>query len=196
MDSTDTSDATDSSAGVHLWNQDHLLVPAAPAGLLDSIQVFDYSQVGTLDTPGAKSDYLLDPSTEYLRSEVPDQYVLSYWGHGINSYALSFRFAFGSIAGLVQIGCGGAYGNIDTQAAAWNACMRDIDQITVRARTVALDARPRQRSTLLVYSDFRELQGTNDIQVGAPAVKRCSPDGWESHYTFTTWNALAKKPLS
>ena len=55
------------------------------------------------------ADYLLE-SVDELTGAVEDHVTISHGGHGINSYALTWRMAFGPFAFVVQDAWGGAYG--------------------------------------------------------------------------------------
>ena len=55
------------------------------------------------------ADYLLETVDE-LTVAVEDHVTISHGGHGINSYALTWRMAYGPFAFVVQDGWGGVYG--------------------------------------------------------------------------------------
>lgn len=48
-------------------------------------------------------------SSAYLGGVVADHVTISHGGHGINSYALTWRMAYGPLAMVVQDGWGGVY---------------------------------------------------------------------------------------
>lgn len=63
-----------------------------------------------VDEPNPLEDYLWwpEPAAGYLRSPVPDHLTVAHAGHGLNSYALTWRLALGPLAFRVQSGYGGA----------------------------------------------------------------------------------------
>lgn len=88
-----------------------LAVPRIPAPLVRRLRKHGEWMWSTLpadEQPQAMDDYSL--SSEWLKGEVPDHVTISHAGHGINSYALSLRMAWGPVALIVQAGWGGAFG--------------------------------------------------------------------------------------
>jgi hypothetical protein len=162
-----------------------LTLPDAPVALHDDIRVFDKSHLGTIEEPGPQSDYFADPSVEYLRGEIPDQYVASYWGHGINSYSQNFRYAYGDVAIFAQTHFGG-YGDPDKMKRRWNTV---VEVLSVYLRTVQNAPRgpEKARSRLLYYSSFRPL-GSSD----APLWMANNGDEWTLEHQFTSWHDFAK----
>ena len=104
-------------------------------------------------TPTPMQDYLLE-SVEYLKGPVPDQYSISHAGHGVNSYALNFRYVGGDIAILAQSGWGGAYMDSEDANRDWDHLQLVIGSVLTRAFIEDNDE-VRVRKYLLVYSNFR-----------------------------------------
>jgi hypothetical protein len=121
--------------------------------------------------PTAFDDYRFhEVAGEYLLGPVPDHFSLSYDGHGVNSYALTVRFALGELACIVQIGYGGAYGDQELERETWLDAVALLNRLreaaeagaSVRAdQGVASDGVggfanvPRQRTLVYAFSDFR-----------------------------------------
>lgn len=119
--------------------------------------------------PTAFDDYRFhEVAAEYLLGPVPDHFSLSYDGHGVNSYALTVRFAVGELACIMQIGYGGAYGDQDLERETWTDVVGVVNRLREAAEAGAsvlagqgganaggLANVPRQRNLVLAYSDFR-----------------------------------------
>jgi hypothetical protein len=109
---------------------------------------------GTQPLPGPMEDYMFLGIIDYLQGPIPDQYVVNHAGHGVNSYSLNFRYALGELAVLMQVGYGGAYGDVKEDAKRWDECVDHIGNVML------LNPEDRkeglwQRKYLLLYSDFR-----------------------------------------
>lgn len=171
-----------------LWEDKQLPTPRVPTSLVDSLEVFDYVHYGSLIAPAPKSDYMLTPSLEYLTGNIPDQYVLSHWGHGINSYSMNFRCAYGDMAMIAQLGYGGAYQDPQRQNDKWAELVSAIDQsFDLAFRKPA--GPPRGRSIIVAFSDFRELPTYSDegkaFTTGA-AIYQNSPNGLVHYRTCSS----------
>ncbi len=184
---TATSDFPQGLDAISQWHRDKfkLNLPVAPVALRGDITMFDPNHVGTIEEPDPQSDYLAKPSMAYLLGDVPDQWVISYWGHGINSYSRNFRFAYGDVAIFAQTHFGG-YGDLDKMKRRWNAV---VEVLSVYLRTVQNAPRgpEKARSRLLYYSSFRPL-GSSD----APLWMANNGDEWTLEHQFTSWHDFAK----
>lgn len=104
------------------------------------------------------ADYLLE-SIDELTGAVEDHVTVSHGGHGINSYALTWRMAFGPFAFVVQDGWGGAYGGpADNGSLA--RCFAHISELVRRAeeRMESADRSPAVawvRPVVVAYSPMR-----------------------------------------
>jgi hypothetical protein len=94
----------------HTFNEAGLPVPPIPVPLRSSLNEKDRWLWTTLarHQPDRKLDYFCDAT--WLEKPVPDHVTVSHGGHGINSYALTVRMAWGPLAVIVQDHWGGAYG--------------------------------------------------------------------------------------
>jgi hypothetical protein len=131
----------------------------------------------TQSSPQPQDDYMLSSTFEYLKGPVPDQYSVCHAGHGMNSYALSFRHVSGELAMIVQSPWGGVYGDLEAQTARWNELvMRSNALLTI---TTSPSDDERMRKYLLV-SSFR-------LETPVEFWKR-SEEGWEIVPTVTGWD--------
>lgn len=164
-----------------LWEEDNLSIPRIPQSLMDNLRIFDYTHYGSIAEPSPKSDYMLTDSLSYLTGTVPDQYVLSHWGHGINSYSLNFRFAYGDLALIAQVAYGGAYGDAELQKGLWEDTISIIDKaIDLPLRQPSGEAR--KRKVIVAYSDFRDLG--SDFRDLMPASERNAGRPSENFFIF------------
>jgi len=118
------------------------------------IRLYGNLDFGTQPLPAGEEDYRFDRVIDYLKGPIPDQYAVSHWGHGINSYSLNFRYALGDLAVLMQVGYGGVYGNAEQDAKVWDECVNRIGDIMI------LNPENRkeglwQRKYLIQFSNFR-----------------------------------------
>jgi len=169
-------------------------MPLAPAPLLNKIKVLNREFIATSSMPEPKSDYLMEPTIEYLQGTIPDQYALSYWGHGMNSYALNFRYAFGSVAAIVQVSYGGAYGNLDKDSKAWNACIDGLNSVLTLNRDEAV-SEPSERNYIVAYSNFRWVDRNQAKHGFAPLLFVKEQTGWTIDYSFSAWDQLSELKL-
>jgi hypothetical protein len=147
-------DLDNMSKPLTVWDAENLAIPRPPLSLVDNLTVFSYGHYGTVAKPEPESDYMLEPALHYLSGEIPDQYVLSNWGHGINSYSLNFRCAYSDIAFIGQVAYGGVYGDRGREERRWEDLVSDVDQIMdTPIRKPA--GKSRKRKFIIAYSDFR-----------------------------------------
>lgn len=87
-----------------------LAVPRIPSAMQAKLALLDEWRWSTRAEPveTRMTDYLME-TAEYLSGPVKDHTTVSHGGHGANSYALTWRVAFGPVAALVQDGWGGGY---------------------------------------------------------------------------------------
>jgi hypothetical protein len=79
---------------------------------------------------------------------------VSYAGHGINSYALNFRYALGDLAIMMQVGYGGAYGDLEKDRKLWDECVDRIGNIMLLNPDDRKEGLWR-RKYLILFSNFR-----------------------------------------
>lgn len=173
------------------WVENELDIPLIPAALLDQHEKFHSTHLGTLREPNPESDYLFRPSLKFLSEQVPDHYVLSFWGHGANSYSSNFRLAYGDVAVLFQIGFG-AYTDSEFSRSAWNEAVAGID-VFLRAIMMKPRGRPRQRSTIVTYSDFRDFEASGS---GPTLYSRGTDNQWAPVMTYPSWGEFQREHSS
>lgn len=137
-----------------VWAKQELDIPPIVHEFEKRLRFFGNMHFGTQPLPDPLSDYMFRDVIDYLKGPIPDQYVLSYAGHGISSYSLNFRYALGDIAVMMQVGYGGAYGDIKKDRALWNELVNQIGDIML------LNPEDRkeglwQRKYLILFSNFR-----------------------------------------
>ncbi len=172
------------------WSENGLNVPVIPATLLDQHENFHSEHLGTLREPDGDSDYMFEPSLEFLSGSVPDHYVLSFGGHGVNSYSSNFRLAYGDVCVLFQFGFG-VYTDRDSFKRGWNEAVAGIDAF-LRDIITTPSGEPRRRDTLVGFSDFRGFEGNGS----GPTLYSRGPDGhwdWDSPTTYRSWGEFQRE---
>ena len=173
------------------WFENELDVPLIPAALLDQHEKFHSTHLGTLREPNPESDYMFRPSFKFLSRSVPDHYVLSFWGHGANSYSSNFRLAYGDVAVLFQIGFG-AYTDLESSRIAWNTAVAATDAFLSHIIMKPSGA-TRERATIVTYSDFRDFEAGGS----GPTLYSRGPDNhWAPKMTYPSWGAFEKEHSS
>jgi hypothetical protein len=89
---------------------------------------------------------------EITRTRVEDYAVLSYSGHGVNSYAIQYYLVHGALRMFLHLGWGGVYSDAKADAAEIRDCFSLADEIVAATQTVG-KLRPGER-LLVVGSDF------------------------------------------
>jgi hypothetical protein len=164
-----------------VWSQNGLNVPLIPAALLDQLESHHKHHLGTLREPDGVSDYMFQPSIEFLSGSVPDHYVLSIAGQTVSS---NFRLAYGNVCVLFQISFG-VYRDRDSSQRGWNEAVAGIDAFLSDIITTP-SGEPRKRDTLVAFSDFRDFEGSGS----GPTLYSRGPDGhwdWNSPTTYKSW---------
>lgn len=136
------------------YSEERLELPPIANEFEKRMRYYGGLNFGTQPLPGPTEDYMFLEILDYLKGPIPDQYVVNYAGHGINSFALNFRYALGELAVLVQVGYGGAYGDVKKDAQHWDECVNYLGNIMI------LNPENRQeglwqRKYILLYSNFR-----------------------------------------
>jgi hypothetical protein len=136
------------------YSESLLEIPPIAHEFEKRMRYFGEYDFGTQPLPGPMEDYMFLGIIDYLKGPIPDQYVVNHAGHGVNSYSLNFRYALGELAVLMQVGYGGAYGDVKEDAKRWDECVDHIGNVML------LNPEDRkeglwQRKYLLLYSDFR-----------------------------------------
>ncbi|MFM7624592.1 MAG: hypothetical protein ACKO5V_07245, partial [Actinomycetota bacterium] len=130
-----------------------LFVPNIPRELASRLREFDEIHWATQPFPSPREDYIFKLE-EYLMGVIPDQYSISHWGHGINSYSLNFRFAIEELAVLGQVAWYGAYNDPESCIEAWNEMATYMDEI-IQMKQREFSGKPRKRDVVILFSDFR-----------------------------------------
>jgi len=179
---------TESVGEPSFWVDNELNVPLVPPTLLDLHEEFDSRHVGTLRLPEPESDYRFDPSLAFLAQEVPDHYVLSFWGHGANSYSANFRLAYGEVALLFQIGFG-YYQDVRLCRESWNSAVAGVDAF-LSDIIITPGGEPRVRERLVAYSDFR----LGPASGRGPTLYLRGPDAtWIPEFTYNSWEEFEEE---
>ena len=173
------------------WFEHELNVPLIPETLLDQHEKFHSTHLGTLREPGPESDYMFRPSLKFLSASVPDHYVLSFWGHGANSYSSNFRLAYGDVAVLFQIGFG-VYTDPDSSQALWNEAVAGIDAF-LGDIIITPSGETRKRETLVAFSDFRDFEAGGS---GPTLYTRGEDNQWDPQNTHRSWGEFRREHLS
>lgn len=177
----------DNDSEPSFWVENELNIPLIPPALLDQHEKFHSTHLGTVREPNPESDYLFRPSLEFLSKQVPDHYVLSFWGHGTNSYSSNFRLAYGDVAVLFQIGFG-AYTDSEFSRSAWNEAVAATD-VFLSDIIITPSGRPRQRNTIVTYSDFRDFEASGS----GPTLYSRGPDNhWAPEVTYPSWGEFQR----
>lgn len=115
----------------NLFGNKDATVPNPGSGLTPFIRQVDDLAWSTQESPSPIEDYSFRPElVEYLKSPIPNQFSMGFAGHGMNSYALSSRFALGPFAGVFQVHWSGAFGDPVRQLEEWDEAS-DILQATL-----------------------------------------------------------------
>ena len=136
------------------WNDELLEIPPIAHEFEKRIRFYGNMDFGTQPLPGSLRDYLILDIIDYLKGPIPDQYAVSYAGHGINSYALNFRYALGDLAIMMQVGYGGAYGDLEKDRKLWDECVDRIGNIMLLNPDDRKEGLWR-RKYLILFSNFR-----------------------------------------
>ena len=181
----------DNDSEPSFWVENELDVPLIPATLLGRLETFHSTHVGTQREPNPESDYMFRPSLKFLSMKVPDHYVLSFWGHGANSYSANFRLAYGDVAVLFQIGFG-AYTDPNSSQTLWNEAVAGIDML-LKDLIITPIGEPRQREILVAYSNFRDFEAGGS----GPTLYSRGPDNhWAPKVTYPSWGEFHKEHSS
>ncbi len=139
-----------------------LAVPALPEALQAQLRQRGSWWWSTTESgPEPIEDYLMhmDPAATHLLRPVTDHTSISHAGHGINSYALTWRLAFGPLAVLVQTPFGGAMSDAAEDAGEQAVLFHRVNRLVrgVDEHRFPLSRTPRMRSILVRYSSMRDI---------------------------------------
>jgi hypothetical protein len=127
-------------------------VPHVPLALRRRLKMRDTWWWATEETPEPMEDYLLR-SVELLKGVVADHVSVSHAGHGVNSYALTWRLAFGPLAMIVQAPWGGGFSDegrdVGDQAAMFRNASLIVKKLENREES---PSEPRVRNFLVIVS--------------------------------------------
>lgn len=125
-------------------------VPYIPVALRPTLRRVDEWWWATEGDPVERLDDYQGSSVDYLSGPVPDHVAVSHGGHGLNSYALTWRMAYGPVAIFVQAPWGGALSDgprdVSEQALVFRRASRLI-RTAVESRTAP---GPRRMRRLLI----------------------------------------------
>lgn len=121
--------------------------------------------------PTRLDDYLLTSTDSYLRGPVPDHFTVSHHGHGVNSYALTLRFAVGDVAFVGRV----YFGGLDRDAGAdrhhWQLLVEEVqpffDDLLEQFSINPEEPQPlQQRRFLVVYpgGDFSDSENWTPVE--------------------------------
>lgn len=133
--------------------ENDMYVPMIPSGLSELLRQFDELFWSTQPFPSPMQDYSLE-SQKYLRGSIPDQYSITHWGHGVNSYSLNFRFALGDLAILSQVAWFGVYNDSEVCIDNWNKMAQELDEL-IQLKNRKYSNEIRSRRYLIIASNFR-----------------------------------------
>lgn len=135
------------------FEEEKMTIPNIPPELEEKLRNFGGLNWATQTQPSPKDDYLLN-SVEYLKQSIPDQFIISNWGHGLNSYSINLRIALGDLALIFQTGWGGVFMDRAEQLQRWNDLAGWADEM-VQLKSRNYEEGFRKRKFLVVFSDFR-----------------------------------------
>lgn len=142
------------------WNfwfdKAELAVPELAETIESRMEIFDDCHSGTQPLPSPMADYLFEPTNQYLDGRVPDQFSISFAGHGVNSYGISARGASGSIAFHIQTPGDGAYNDASDVRDQWRYALGKVERLLDYAGEDFSHAY-RVRDAVLRYSSFRNV---------------------------------------
>lgn len=133
--------------------------------------------------PEPMQDYMLTETVEYLKGPIHDQYSICHAGHGVNSYALNFRFALGDLVIFAQSSWGGVYDDKAQADAQWDELVQRLSSIMLKASVEGFDS-AYVRKYLIVYSPFR-LEGDLEFWVNENGK-------WKLHKNLDSLDAVAE----
>lgn len=184
-------DDTQSVSEPSFWVANELDVPLIPGALIDQHEKFQPTHLGTLREPNPESDYMFRPSLRFLTKQPPDHYVLSFWGHGANSYSSNFRLAYGNVAVLFQIGFG-AYQDPISSRTAWNESVAGIDAF-LSDIIITPFREPRIRDTIVAFSNFRDFEASGSEPT---LYSRGTDNHWAHEVTYPSWGEFQREHSS
>jgi hypothetical protein len=150
----------------HRYDRELLELPLIANEFEYRMRYYGYLNFGTQPLPAPAEDYEFRGIIDYLKGPIPDQYVVNFAGHGINSYSLNFRYALGDLAVLIQVAYGGGYGNKEEDAKNWNDCMDQVGEVMLLNPENRKEG-IRKRKYLLLYSNFRPNSRGGNLQLFA-----------------------------
>lgn len=149
--------------------------------------------------PIPMDDYLMT-TIDYLKRPIPDQVSICHAGHGVNSYALTFRYALGGLAILAQTGWGGAYGDKESDNERWQDLLDNLDPLIEMNPYLPSDGYF-ERDFILINSDFRGLEYKGDLDQSSeeqlnslnqsiPIVLARNTNDWEPVPGLDSWEEI------
>ena len=153
----DTSGASVAARLVEMFDEWGLPTPPIPTRFQSSLQEVEPQCFATNDlTSGPMYLFGTELPLQLLQAQLDDFVAISFGGHGVNSYALSYLLVDGPLAVFLQTGWGGVYKDAEASTSAWRFLVSHVERLLQAAekRAVVHDRDPAER-LLVVNSDFR-----------------------------------------
>lgn len=135
-------------------------IPEVSAPYLEMQSDWSWAAWPTPATPhlAPMDAYMFGPAVEQLGGDWSKRFHLCHFGHGVNSYAITYEWVGDRMSVVAQTGWGGVYMDADTSRSRVRLLSSDLD---ILARLSEAIARwPHERARLLVWaSDFRGAKG-------------------------------------
>lgn len=171
----EASDVSDGAGGwldmLATFQSRNLPPPPVPESLRLELKTFDHWHWGT-HYVSPESMYHFGPrlARRLLASDLPHHVGLSYSGHGINSYAITYFLVYRGLVVVTQVGWGGVYMDEELQRAAladvFRGCTSLIDSVD------ELERDPGSGRRLVVIESELRLESA----CGWASVNRPEPD--------------------
>jgi hypothetical protein len=152
-----------------------LSYPYVPDFAIPTVHVQPPSTLATVPVDPAELYLFQQAATELLSAPTGSRFAVSYWGHGMNSYAWTVLLQRPGLRLLGQVGFGGGHGEPDTEADNLDdvfTVIRDIDgEVPGGIR----------RDVVVLMSDIRDVRATGWAPRNAAGVDRWLADASTSH---------------
>jgi hypothetical protein len=163
-----------------------LCLPPVPEECLPRLQVVGRSTLSTLDAVDERKLYLFKHFARAVRDEpavTAPEVTVSYWGHGMNSYAWTVHLVQPGLRVLGQAAYGGAFNDRAKTAAKVSELFRTVHELAATCRSTEGTNRT------LLYSDFRRV-GRWEAVPGSAVTK---PDTLSAVRDWTSWERARQK---
>jgi hypothetical protein len=155
-DETHAKAGGEMTALVEMFNEWDLPAPPIPTRFQASLQEVGPHFATSDVTPLAMYLFETELPLQLLQGRLEDFVAVSFAGHGVNSYALSYFLVDGPLALFLQTHWGGVYTDVEMAASAWRLLVSHVERLLQAAQArPAVDARDPAERLLVVNSDFR-----------------------------------------